>query len=259
MNYEEQAFLGDETPKIRELTRKAYAHVFTKCEEVNGLALCVRNAIQLDYDNQLHIVSICLLQRIIDSFQAVVILMEIGIEADCNTIMRCSLETMLILRKLTEDPGFLVKYLGAEQLHRKKILNAAKADSENALRRAVEEKALERKLSEIMEDIRKFNLEDIRIEQLARDVGLNDWYQLTYRFLSSDAHSLPSSLVKYVRFDKDLNVSMFDFNPKTDNTKTVLISHCALLLIALDSVEKIFHSGLAKEIDTLFQSVLHFA
>lgn len=258
MNYQEQGFLSDETPEIRGITRKAYAHVFSKCEEVNCLAHRLRNAIQLGYDNQLHIVSICLLQRIIYSLQAVVILMEIGLEADCNTIIRCSLEAMLILRKLTEDPGFLVKYLGAEQLHRKKILNAAKAESKSTLRRAVEEQALERKLSEIMEDIRKFNLEDIRIEQLARDVGLNDWYQHTYRSLSSDAHSLPGSLVRYVRFDKDFNVSMFDFNPKTDNTKTVLITHCALLLIALDSVEKIFHCGLEKEIDTLFQSVLHF-
>jgi hypothetical protein len=258
MNYQEHGFLGDETAEIRAITRKAYAHVFAKCEEVSYLAHRLRNSIKLDYENQLHIVSICLLQRIIDSFQAVVMLMEIGLEADCNTIVRCSLETMLILRKLTEDPDFLVKYVGSEQLHRKKILNAAKADSKSALRRAIKEQALERKLSEITADIKKFNLQEMKIEQLARDVGLDDWYQLTYRFLSSDAHSLPGSLARYVRLDEDLNVTMFDLNPKTDNTKTVLITHCALTLIALDSIEKIFHCGLEKEIDALFQSVLHF-
>jgi hypothetical protein len=193
-----------------------------------------------------------------DSFQAVVILMEIDLEADSNTIIRASLETMLVLRKLTEYPGFLVKYLGSEQVHRKHILNAAKKDPKSTLRKAVKEQALERKLSEIMEDINKFNLERIHFEQLADDLGLNEWYQLTYRSLSTDAHSLPSSLERYVRFDKDLNVSMFDFNPKTDNTKTILITQCALLMIALDSVEKIFHCGLEKEIDTLFQSVLEF-
>lgn len=258
MNYEEQGFLSDETSEIRRITRKAYAHVFAKCEEVNGQAHRLRNAIQLDYDNQLHIVSICLLQRIMDSFQAVVILMDIGLEADSNTIIRSSLETMLVLRKLTEDPGFLVKYLGSEKVHRKNILNAAKTDPKSALRSAVKEQALERKLSEIMEDINKFNLKRIHFEQLARDLGLNEWYQLTYRSLSTDAHSLPSSLERYIRFDKDLNISMFDFNPKTNNTKTVLITQCALLLIALDIIEKIFHCGLEKEIDTLFQSVLHF-
>ena len=250
MSFQEQGFLSKETPEIRRITRRAYSRVFNKCHEVNGLAHRFRNAIQLDYNNQLHIVSTCLLQRMLDSFQAVVILMETGLEADSNTILRSSLETMLILRKLTVEPSFLLKYIGSEQVHRKKILNVAKTDIKNTLRRAVGIQALERKLSELMQDIiDKLNLREICLEQLARDLGLNDWYQLTYRSLSSDAHSLPSSLERYVHFDEHLNVSMFDFNPKTDNTKTVLMTNCTLLLIVLDSVE---------EIDAIFQSVLHF-
>lgn len=258
MNFQDQGFLSDETSEIRRITTKAYSQIFGKCREVNGLAHRLRNSLQLDYDNQLHIASICLLQKIIDSFQVTVVLMELGLEADSNTIIRSSLETMLILRKLTKNPDFLLKYLGSEQIHRKKILNAAMSDAKNPLRRTVDEEALECKLSELIEDIDKFNFKEIRIEQLARELGLNDWYQFTYRSLSIDAHSLPSSLEKYVHFDKDLNISVFDFNPKTDNTNIVLITHCALLLIALDSVEKIFKCGLEKKIDTLFQSVLHF-
>jgi len=255
MSYEELGFLGDDTSEIRELTRKAFPHVFAKCEDVNRLAYQVRNSIKLNYDSELHIVLICLLQKIIDSFQSVIMLMEVGLESDSNIIIRSSLEAMFILRKLSEDENFLIKYLGTDQLHLKKILNASKNDPQSALRRAINAEAIEHKLSEIMEDISEFNFNEIKYEQLARDVKLNDWYQLPYRILSSDAHSLPGSLVKYIRFDKDLNVITFDFNPKTDNTKAILITHCGILLIALDSVEKIFHTGFENDIDKLFQSI----
>ncbi len=258
MSYEELGFFGDDTSEIRELNRQAYFNVFVKCKEVSRLAHQVRNSIKLDYDNDLHITIICLLQKIMDSFQSVVMLMEIGLESDSNIIMRSSLEAMFILRKLTEDENYLIKYLGTDQLHLKKILNASKNDPQSVLRRAFTNAAVEHKLSEIMEDIDKFKLEDIKIEQLARDVKLNDWYQLQYRISSSDVHSLPNSLVKYMLFDEDWNFLKFDFNPKTDRVKPILITHCSILLIALDSIEKIFHTGFEKDIDILFQSILHF-
>ncbi|MBW8003556.1 MAG: hypothetical protein FVQ80_16345 [Planctomycetes bacterium] len=128
MKFEEQGFLIYETHEIQKITKNAFADVFEICKELNTLAHRIRNSIKLDYDNELHIISVCLLQRILDSFQSTVILMETGLEADSNTITRSSLEALFILRKLCIDPHYIEKYLGYDQIQRKKLINIAKQD-----------------------------------------------------------------------------------------------------------------------------------
>jgi hypothetical protein len=51
---------------------------------------------------------------------------------------------------------------------------------------------------------------------------------------------------------------MFDFNPKCDRLVAVLVTHADIVLIALDSLEKVFHCGYETQIDALFASVRDF-
>jgi hypothetical protein len=256
MTFEEQGFLSDETKEIRRITRTTFAGTFAICERVNDLSHRVRNSIKLDYENQLHMVSICLLQRILDSFQSVVLLMEIGLEADSNTITRSSLEALFILRKLSLDQLYIEKYLGTDQLQRKKLINLVKEDKLSVLRESFTEQELDKRLAEILSDIQQHDLKKISIEQLAHETDLDQWYQLPYRVLSTDAHSLPRSLERYVDFDNKQDVVRFDFNPKTDRLEAILITEASIVLIALDAIERIFNCGFGEDIQNLHKSVV---
>jgi hypothetical protein len=256
--FDNEGFLSDEINDIKEIILNRFPNTFAKCREVNHLAYRFRNTITLDYDNQLHLILICLLQKILDSFQSMILLMSLGLEGDSDTITRASIEVMLQIRKLVLDSKYLERYVGSDQLRRKKLLNIAKNKPKSILASILHGPALEETLAEIIADINKMNLSEISIEQIAHDVGLDAWYDLTYRTLSEGAHAGPRSLEKYLHRNEKGDVLMFDFNPKCDRLVTVIITHAAIVLIAVDSLEKVFQCGYETQIDALFTSIRDF-
>ncbi len=73
--FDDEGYLCDEAEDIRTTIRQRFPTTFALCMELNRLAHRVRNSIELDYDNVLHIILVCLLQRILEGFQSTVILM----------------------------------------------------------------------------------------------------------------------------------------------------------------------------------------
>jgi hypothetical protein len=102
-NFEKEGFLSDETEEIKKIIFNRYHLTFAKCSEVNQIAHQYRNSFNLDYENELHVVLVCMIQRILDSFHAVVILMSIGLSHDSDIITRSAVEAMLQIRKLATD------------------------------------------------------------------------------------------------------------------------------------------------------------
>ncbi len=258
ISFEDEGFLSDETNEIRQIAMDRYPSTFAKCRDVNQLAFKFRNSITLDYENPLHLILICLLQRILDSFQSVILLMSLGLESDSDTITRSSIEAMLQVRKLALDKKYLEKYVGSDQLRRRKILNIAKNIPQSILGSIFRGPALEEALAEVIADINKMNLSEITVERIAHDVGLDAWYDLTYRTLSEGSHAGPRSLEKYLQRDEKNDVLMFNFNPKCERLVAILVTNASIVLIALDSLEKVFHGGYENQIDELFASIQHF-
>lgn len=255
MSFDTNGYLSEETKDIRSIIKSNFKSHFEICVQINTLAHRIRNSIKSNFDNELHIVSICLLQKIIDSFQSSILLLEIGLEADSNILLRSSVETMFILRKLALNPKFIKKYLGSDQLQRKKLINVIKHSNNNLLKKQFSIEELDRILEEITEDINELNLSKINIEQIAKECDMNEWYQLTYRTLSTDIHSLPRSLERYVVFSDKKEIFQFVFTPKTDRIEAVLIAFSSTLLITLDSIERIFKCGFRKEIDKYLKRI----
>lgn len=257
-SFDNEGFLGDEANEIRSIIHDRFATTFVICKKVNQLAHRIRKSIVLDYENSLHVVLICLFQRILDSFQSVVILMSLGLESDSNSITRSSIEAMLKLRMLTEDVEYIEKYLGSDQIRRKRILNAAKNKPQSIIGLILQGPELDKVLGEVIENIKEMKLSELSVEAIARQVGLGAWYDLTYRNLSEDLHSGPRSLEKYVKLDKKNGVTLFNFNPKCDRLVPILITEAAIVLTALNSIEEVFQCGYETQIDALFESIKHF-
>ena len=249
---------SDEAEEMRQILLQRYPATFEMCRNVNLLAHRFRNAIHLDYENPLHLIAVCLLQRALDSFQSVTQLMMFGLEADSNSIARSSIEAMLQVRKLCTDKSYLDKYIGADQIRRRRLLNVAKSNPTSILGSILKRPELDSVLAEVTDDIERLGLSESSIKSIAHDVGLDAWYDLNYRVLSEEVHAGPRSLERYLVRDKNGTVSMFDFRPRSERVVPVLVSQASILLIVLDSVEKVFRTGFEAEIDSLFRYLKGF-
>ena len=109
--------LGDERAGVRDRITERFENLFALCGEVNRSAHTVRNSIPVGPDDPLHLTIACLLQKAIDSFQSVVVLAELGLEPDANTLLRTALKATLIIRRIAQDPAYAHRYTRSGQRH----------------------------------------------------------------------------------------------------------------------------------------------
>ena len=111
---ETDGFLSSEAADGRHIFRKKYAYIFVLAEEMNQIALAKLREARLsevdDADFLLYLLAI----RIIESFEAVIVLMERGMLAPAKLIIRPQLEALFTLAAIDKDRTLVQKYLNAQ-------------------------------------------------------------------------------------------------------------------------------------------------
>jgi hypothetical protein len=107
-------------------------------------------------------------------------------------------------------------------------------DTSNAFSDELRKGISEGLLSDIDKSISEFEASDLKVEELANDMGLHELYQTAYRMLSYDVHVLPRSLEKYWVLDRAEQVVAMNFTPKNEDILQVLVPSTATILNALD-------------------------
>ena len=256
--FESDGFLSDEMEDIRKTIAERFPRTFSKVYEVNAFAHKYWNSIQLENSNTLHLVLVCLLERILDSFQSVVHLMSMGLENDSDTITRSSVEAMFYVRKLTSDDEYLESYLATDPKQRKKIMTLVKNNPQNILSGIFNKLEVDDILNGIEQELKQLNIKNKSIETIAREVGLDDWYQLEYRNLSNETHIAPRTLEKFIVGDNSDEDVLFNFNPRCDRLPAILITQCSIILHVLEDVEQIFQLGFEESIEQFFADIKSF-
>jgi hypothetical protein len=188
----------------------------------------------VDSEDIQQVLAACLLMRLLDGHQSIHILCSKGLTVCSKVILRSNVEALVLLKYVAASKDNLQHYVASDQLQRKKWLNIVLNDKSKAFSDELRKGISEQMLMDIDNSINELGASDLKIEQLASRVGLNELYQTAYRMLSYDVHVLPRSLEKYWVLNEAEEVVAMNFTPKNEDILEVIVPSMATIINALD-------------------------
>lgn len=186
-----------------------------------------------------------LLARLLEDSQGCALLSKHGIANTSAVTLRSSFESLVILKKCCTDPSFVGRFIDSDLLRRSKLARAVRkyADLDDEQER--ENALLE---TELKAEVKAKNIKRLQIEVLAREAGMEGYYETIYRLTSSHAHVSPQSLEVY--FPK---MREFVFGPNDESTDAYLYTLSDFLLLGAYCTSRLFdldRDGLISELRT---------
>ena len=120
------------------------------------------------------VLAACLLMRLLDGHQSIHILCSKGLTVCSKVILRSNVEGIVVLKYIALGKDNLQHYVASDQIQRKKWLNIILNDASKVFPDDLRKAITEQLLLGIDGSIASLGASDLKIEQLAQQVGLNE-------------------------------------------------------------------------------------
>lgn len=224
-----------------------HGDIYNLCGDIVTSSLIIKPEININMENPQEKVTACLYLRIIDGIRAAILLIERGFSYDAWVVIRSILEAFFIFKKCCDDEEFTLRYLEADDLEHRKLVNVALGIPEGELPQREDYSPEEMKVqfekinSNLKIAIKENQTKKIIKEQIAADVGLYDFYNYAYRPASGYVHASPRTLDKYLKIDEHDKIWKLVLEPDDNAARAHLIGLSGLLLISIRSICILFH------------------
>ena len=239
MSFEKYGFLGKEAKTIDERILVRNKEAFELFYEINRLAHEIKSKFVIHNLDGQEVLAACLFSRVLEGIQAGVILTKIGLEHDVKVIIRSVLESLFPLKICCENDRFYTEYFKSDEAKRLKIMNVAHKYTGKGLFRDIREEATEQVMSELKDKIKREKIKELKVEELARRAGMQEYYDLHYRHCSSVVHSTPRSLERYVNHDGE-KISGLIHEPTDKDAQMHLATLAEFLLKSIANISLLF-------------------
>jgi hypothetical protein len=243
MPFDNHGFLGKQSTAIIEGIKRRYVDYFSLCHELNSYAENSKSKFEVHNKVGQEVIAACLYIKILEGFQATVLLSERGLNSEVKVMIRSILEALFLLRVCCKDEGFIPTFVLTDELKRLKIMNISHQYSEG-LFSALREYATDEIRNELKTRIDEKNINDLHISELARNAEMAGDYDTVFRYCSEYVHSSPRSLEKYVKIDINGNISELLHAPDEEDMELNLLTiadylikalHCMFILFKIDN------------------------
>ena len=151
------------------------------------------------------LIALILTVRILEVSEAAVVIMRNGMSNEANTLFRVFLDAYFIICNVCSDASFVVNFFRTDQTARLKLLNVAKKhDSE--LFRMINENTSDNQRDSLKEKIAEEQIQAFNSYAYAENIGCAEIYDSMYRICSSNLHTTPRALEKYMDIDEAGNI-----------------------------------------------------
>ena len=244
MPFEKHGFLGQQARENTENIRKRHDRLFNLVDEVNEYTHEAIVEVNIDPQDMHQCLVGSLFAKMVQSFQALVILAQYGLESDSNIILRALFDDIFLFGSIIEDKEFAERYIEHERVLQLKLTNAAINNAKDLrfgkkmMRRLTDRKAeLEKEIKAAKDDKKgKRPPGDDKMfssERLAKKAGLNAMYQSGYRILSNDVHTSPVSVEAFLNIENGQRIKSIRLGPRVDSITKNLCVGMSILLQAL--------------------------
>ena len=103
MSFDTEGFLGNQASEIIKENYESHKDIFELCEEINLYAQSVKDDFKIYQDDMQGILATTLFSKILNTFQAVVILYKYGLNSQSKMLTRVELESLFTLKSTIKD------------------------------------------------------------------------------------------------------------------------------------------------------------
>ena len=115
MDFNEKGFLGTAIDEFSRSAQAQYVKFFELTRQINELAHALKFELQAHNRDHQEYLAATLFLRLLNGFQATVILGIKGLLFEGKVVLRSVIESLFILRLLCKEEGFALEYLGSSK------------------------------------------------------------------------------------------------------------------------------------------------
>jgi phosphotransferase system HPr-like phosphotransfer protein len=238
MPFDENGFLGKDAKTFAERIEKSHIDFFQLCYDINRFAQKIKFRFEIHNKDGQEVITACLFIRILEGYQASILLVKGGFSSEARALIRIILESLILLKICCEDANIIPKYILTDEKKRLKLMQIAHKYNDElfALLRGYATKEI---MVELAEKVKTEDIKELIIEQLAIKVGMKHYYDSIYRLACDDIHTSPRVLERYVIANEEGDIVELNNAPKDEDARSNLLTLADFMLIAMVSMLKL--------------------
>lgn len=227
-----EGFLSNEATDGIAVFRERFKDLFDLAEDANRVCVAaLRRAKLADIENSKFVVYLLAI-RVVESFEAVVLLMERGMLAQAKMVIRPLLEAMFSLGAIQKDEALVKKYFDTQNKAHFDLLKSTTRWKDPILRALSHEHGFEKKYINKKKELNESPPEALRPHEWAEAAGYEDLYHVYYVYYASFTHSNLSALEDHIDRDKEDKVEA-SFGPSIQGFYDILRNATAFTLVSI--------------------------
>ena len=243
LKLDDNGFLGEGADDWSRLFRQKHSSLLDQCEQLNRDAHSLLSSVREHPEDKREIIVVCLFMRAIEFYQAVILLLEKGMQTSAKGAFRCLLEVIFRLVAVAKDDETLQAYIASDEIERLKTTNKAQHNSTPNMQLLQEENLGEIK-DEIKQTIDENKIKRDTTENYARKACMHDWYVDLYPYLSKVVHSHVRDLERHLLPDSVEKVQGLQHGPTDSETVSLLADGGRCLFLGIVAVVNVFEHSL---------------
>lgn len=239
MSFNDAGYLSLDIQQWSVTHRGKHAQWFSLAEQLNSIAMKALFLSAPPRDDVTRLIATLAFCRLSEHFQSALVLASYGASSSARSLIRNSVEAAIALKYLASGLPDFVDILAADNLkHRTSYANVLLGDQK--LREPIQPEKLN-KLRDMLEESKDTTKQSIKWDQLAKEAGCSDLYNIIYRQVSADsAHLSVDSLHRHIVTSKDEEILGMKYQPDDVTTADTIFLATSVMLNGLASMLKLF-------------------
>lgn len=247
---ETDGFLSDDAIEGRAIFRERFSEIFALAEDLNRVAVAKLGEVKLSNIDDSRWVLYLLAIRIIESYEAIIILMERGMLTPAKLIIRPLLEALFTLAALEKDKGLIAKYFDAQNEAHFLLLRSSTQWRNEDLKKIFKESKLEAKFIQKKEERKVSPPASLSPIEWAKAADCEDFYHFYYVQYASFTHSNLSALEDHMERDGEEKVEA-SFGPTITGFNDLLRDATSFTLLSVMHMCSAFHLEIDSDADRI--------
>ena len=246
--FDTDGFLSDAGFELETAIRARYSKEFSLAKVIN------RDCHTLLFGSDVHngdpqeLLVATLFLRVLEHFQGVISLLELGMVAPARATLRVMLEAVFATRAIVSNENLVNPFIKADLPERLKMMNKARHNDYEALK-ALRDSLSDEVVDELSADIARMNAKKLSAEELSRAAAMHEWYITMYTLLSAAVHTTVRDLESYLKIgDNDL-VRSLTYAPQLDEIGVLAHTASHAVLLGAVSVDTLFKRNFKSKLD----------
>lgn len=194
----------------------------------------------VDLGSELQLTTSVLFARMLEIYQAILIVIGRGMTSAGRVLFRTYLEAFFYFAAIHRDPHFLKEYLNQFHVRRRSFVNRLRNSTSPGLEH-LRKPLTDDLIVEIKQTMDQEKISKISVEKAAEKAGLHDIYLTAYAILSGAVHTNAADLESHLDYDEQENaIRGFKYGPSDEETRRIVGLASMTMAEALGTISQTF-------------------